>query len=114
MATQSTAAYRALLDEVCEDHCPADKYCLLKELLSSMHPSRRLVVQLKCLELFKFRQSETQQHDIGRTEAWREWIDDGYAEAFAKHYDDTTRFRDIYRRVLATVAARGTNEEETE
>jgi len=36
--------YKQLLNEIGEDYCQSEKYCIFKEFLLSLHPSRRLLV----------------------------------------------------------------------
>jgi hypothetical protein len=95
------AEYRTVLDEICEDYCTSGKYCILKELLVAQHPARRLLVQIKCVDKFKFEQSRDTGTDIGWKSAMQVWVADGYAAAFDTVYGEDIRFRDIYRRTLA-------------
>lgn len=95
--------YRKMLNDVSEEYCPSGCYCILKELLVTMHPSRRMVMQLRCIDKFKYEQSERALHDVGWTGAAEAWVNDGYAAAFAIEYDDTIRFSVLYKRILARV-----------
>ena len=95
---QDKAEYRRLLAEIGEDYCPRGKehYCIFKEFLVASHPSRRLLVQLKCCDRKKYELSEKAGKDIGWDETLKQWVAEGFATAFAEAYDDKKSVRDIY------------------
>jgi hypothetical protein len=62
---QDKAEYRRLLDEIGADYCKEGCYCIFKEFLLASHPSRRLLVQLKCCDKAKFLWSKDKGSDIG-------------------------------------------------
>ena len=95
------AEYRRLLNEIAEDYCQPDKYCILKEFLVESHPSRRLLVQLKLVDKFKFIRSKDAGNDIGWDAALRSWMDEGHAIKFAEVYSDKKSVRDIFRQIIA-------------
>ena len=95
------AEYRRLLDEIGEDYCTSEKYCIFKEFLVESHPSRRLLAQLKCVDKCKFIWSKDAGQDIGWEVALRTWMDKGLALKFAEVYDDKKAVRDIFRQVMA-------------
>ena len=92
--------YRRLLDEIGEDYCPAGAYCIFKEFLISFHPSRRLLVQLKAMDKFKFIKSKDASKDIGWETTMQMWIEEGHAKKFAEVYDDKKSVRDIFRQII--------------
>ena len=97
--------YRELLEDLCKDYCTPKRYCILKEFLLSLHPSPRLIVQLECMDKFKFEQSEKEDKDIGWTETIQRWVDLGYAVRFAEIYDapdfdENTNLTILYRRIV--------------
>jgi len=92
--------YRRLLDEIGEDYCKAGTYCIFKEFLIAAHPSRRLLVQLKATDKFKFERSAKEGKNIGWELAMKLWVSEGHAEHFADAYTDKKRFRDIYRETM--------------
>lgn len=93
--------YRRLLDEIGEDYCPEGKYCIFKEFLIAAHPSRRLLVQLKCIDKFKFIRSKDAGKDVGWEMALKMWVDEGLALKFADAYEDKKSVRDIFRKIIA-------------
>lgn len=93
--------YRRLLDEIGEDYCPEGKYCIFKEFLIAAHPSRRLLVQLKCIDKFKFIRSKDAGKDVGWETALKMWVDEGLALKFADAYEDKKSVRDIFRKIIA-------------
>lgn len=92
--------YRRLLNEICEN-CN-DSYCFLKELIIEIGTSERLLLQLKCVEKFKYEESERQKMDIGWQQAWLKWIEIGYAARFSEFYSDNPyiSFKEIYRKIV--------------
>jgi hypothetical protein len=92
--------YRRLLDEIGEDYCPEGKYCIFKEFLLAAHPSRRLLVQLKCVDRWKFIKSKDAGRDIGWEDALRTWTEDGYAEKFAEAYDDKKTEKNVFKQIV--------------
>jgi hypothetical protein len=96
MKKTDKAEYRRLLDEIGEDYCPEGKYCIFKEFIISAHPSRRLLVQLKCMDKFKLLRSRDAGNDIGWETTMRVWVDEGHAEKFSKHYGDDKKVNAIF------------------
>ena len=80
--------YRELLEDLCCEYCEPKRYCILKEFLVSLHPSPRMMIQLKCLDKFKMEESKKEDKDIGWTATVERWIEKGYAASFAKLYDE--------------------------
>jgi hypothetical protein len=87
------------INEAVEPYCCVD-WCILKEILKSTRNDPRFIVQLKCIEHFKWTESETAGHDIGWQQAQMEWVERGYAEAFAQFYDEELTAEQIYEMIL--------------
>jgi len=97
--------YRELLEDLSGEYCTPKRYCILKEFLLSLHPSPRLIVQLECIDKFKFEQSEREDKDIGWAEAIKRWVDMGHAVRFAEIYDapdfdEHINFKTLYRHIM--------------
>lgn len=92
----SRKAYKKMLDELCTEYCNRD-YCILKEFLIESHPQPRTLLQMKCLEKFKYLINKDKVEEIGWGEAVMKWVADGYAEGFAKVYDDDKTFTEIWK-----------------
>lgn len=89
------------LDEVVKPYCNCEHgWCILKEILLSKHTDPRFLVQLKCIEHFKWEESQPLDKDIGWSEAHHKWIENGFAEAFAKFYDEDLTAEEIYKKIL--------------
>ena len=101
MRQQDKAEYRRLLDEIGSDYCKGNPYCLFKEFLVSTHPSRRLLVQLKCCDKYKFQESEKEGKDIGWDQTIARWMSNGYATKFSRMYDDKKSSSEIFRLVMS-------------
>lgn len=74
---------------------------ILKEIiLRDSHLNDRLLVQIGCVNKFKFEESNRQKRDIGWSGAWELWVNRGYAKRFAEVYSDEVPFRTIYSEVM--------------
>ena len=90
--------YKSLINEIADD-CPnKDGYCFLKELII-MSRDPRTIVQIKCVEKYKFEKSKERGEDIGWQEAAQEWAET-YGAKFAKVYNEDKTFNQIYKEVL--------------
>lgn len=91
---------KKLVEDLCD--CGESHYCTLKELLkivSTFEP--RFIVQLKCIEIYKYEAGTRFHTDIGWQEATMEWVEIGYASIFADVYDEAIRNEEeIHCRVL--------------
>jgi DhnA family fructose-bisphosphate aldolase class Ia len=81
-------------------NCSATHYCTLKEILCRYQERTREILQIKCIEKFKYERSEAAGREIHWNEAFEMWIEDGRADAFARHYHDGIRFPDLFRQVM--------------
>jgi hypothetical protein len=101
-----------LLDDLVCDYCGRD-YCFLKQLLLSLHPSERVLIQVKCIDKFKWEKGYDSHVAIGEQEAWQMWSLDGYAEAFAEVYDENLSVKEIYKKTLELAEKRKAENSET-
>lgn len=100
--------YQKLIMDICNDICPG-KRCLLKTLIERLHPDPRLLLQLKCIE-----ELTSSKYGDDWDAAISDWIDAGYAAAFAQAYAEAEErftnehivpeFETIFRRILELVA----------
>jgi hypothetical protein len=100
------AENRALIDDICSGCCPPSNYCTLKEILVRSPRDARTLVQIKCIEKFKYERSAVAMVDIGTARANMAWVDDGCAEAFAENYRKGMSVDTIYGLVMKAVASR--------
>jgi len=87
------------INEVVKPYCNAE-WCLLKEMLACTHGEPRLFVQFKCIEHFKYEESERRGKDIGWDSASMEWVAQGYAKDFAEQYNEDLTAEQIYQNIL--------------
>ena len=97
---QDKSEYRRLLDEIGEEYCNKDRYCIFKEFLIAAHPSRRLLVQLKCCDKAKFLWSKDGGQDLGWDETMKRWITDGHAKRFAEVYKEDMPPKEVFKLVF--------------
>jgi len=93
--------YRALLEDICSDDCSPGQYCILKEFLVHSAPSPRLLLQMKCVEKFKYEKSQLAHRELAWSEAMQQWIDAGFAARFSKAYREDIKFRDLYKAITS-------------
>jgi len=99
--------FREVAAEITE-HCDCKNgYCFWRELVEHQHPSLRLLVQVECIQKFKWEESQRQGHDIESEKeggchgaAAQIWVESGLAEAFAKAWDEDLSVKQIYKRTL--------------
>jgi len=81
--------HEKVLDEVCEN-CKG--YCILKEMALHGGLQDRTVIQLMCIDKFKFEESARIGRDIGYKAAFDIWIEK-YANRFSFIYDELKKVR---------------------
>ena len=93
--------YEKLLKS-CTEHC-THPYCFLKMFFLKQHPSERMIVQLKCIEIAKWTWSAEVGKDIGWDATGKRWVDDGYAKAFATAYSEDKEVLDVFKHTAEIV-----------
>ncbi len=90
--------------EVIEDICPCKgKYCILKEIvLRESRVDDRMLEQIKCIERFKYEESQRQRKDIGWNQANLLWTINGHAKRFAEVYEPWMRNGTLYELVMSS------------
>ena len=92
--------YRKEIEEIGEDYCPHHSYCIFKEFLVSLHPNRRMLVQLSCIDKLKFIKSKEAGKDVGWEIAFNAWITEGHAERFSKAYEEKKSVKKIFEQTV--------------
>ena len=92
--------YKDLLGDICDEDCPSDHGCILKEFLISAHPSPRLLVQLKCMDRYKKLCENLDCKPMTWADAMEKWVENGRAKRFGEVYDENKKYLDIYREVM--------------
>jgi hypothetical protein len=82
--------------------CECGSYCFWKEYIQhSAIIDPRYVIQLKCVEIFKYEESERQQRELTTSQTMQLWVDRGYAAAFAELYDKAVDHKEkIHIRII--------------
>lgn len=101
MAKRDKSKLVAMINRVCCDDCKK-KYCLLKEIVISSHNDGRFLSQLKCVEKYKYEESEREGSDIGWDEAHLRWVANGYAKKFADYYNEDLDPLELYTKIITT------------
>jgi len=100
----SEKRFKQLINELIDDHCSCD-YCFLKTFIESLHPEPFVLVQLKCIEMFKWDESKVAGQDIGWNEAGMRWATNGYAAAFREVFDCELSIRDNYKLTIEKMSS---------
>ena len=90
---------RKVLFEITKDcHCKDcfDPYCTLIEILLATGKDVRFLIQMKCVEKYRYEISRELDHPVDWNEAYQRWIDEGYAKKFADEYKEGISFEEIY------------------
>jgi len=93
--------YKEFLYEICGDcdcHNTNNRYCTLIEFITEANNSPRLLMQMKCVEKFKYEKHA----DMTWNDAFNLWTDEGYAVAFGELYNEEIKFRSLYKNVITT------------
>jgi len=79
--------HREVIEDVCG--CGDKNYCILKELILASGPDDRTLDQMKCIEMFKWEKGigGSVGDERGWDKATQVWIAEGYADKFAKVYE---------------------------
>lgn len=94
-------ARKQVLDDIVSDECDK-KYCILREIFAQTGIfDDRTALQLKCIEKFKYEESERQKKDIGWDEATKSWCKLGYAKKYAEVYDPEKSFKELYKQSIS-------------
>jgi hypothetical protein len=88
---------REVLERVCADECDG-RYCILKEITLHSQCDRTLI-QLKAIEIHKYLISRERQREHTWQEATLDWVENKWAELFAKHYAPELSPIEIYKRI---------------
>lgn len=76
------------LCEFCEG-CK-EKYCFLREIITiDKKYNKRLLMQMKMIEKFKYSLETKNKNDIGWSKSLELWVEDGHAKKFADVYDES-------------------------
>ena len=90
-----------VLDLICKDQpCNGCGYCLLKEMV--LHDSKfdsRMLMQMDCVNRFKYDEGLRTKADPGWKEAWRMWVEQGYAKRFAELFHEDKKPLALYREI---------------
>jgi hypothetical protein len=78
--------YKTFLDDLVCEYCPTGGYCLLKEYLIVLQSDPRMLIQLKCLEKYKYELSSKSNKDVGWSDTLVSWVESGLAKKFADLY----------------------------
>jgi len=85
------------IDDIISDEC-SGRYCILQEVIKHSGMQDFMLEQMKCIEKYKFEESEREKRDIGWDEAVRRWVDTGAAERYSRVYQEGLGFKELYRR----------------
>ena len=90
---------RKILYEITKDcHCkdPSDPYCTLIEILMTKCSDPRFLIQMKCVEKFRYEKGKELGKFLCWNDAYMEWIEEGYSKKFADEYREGISFEEIY------------------
>ena len=91
-------ANKNILDDIVDD-CKKE-YCTLKEILVHSGISDRVLMQLKCIEKYKFQLSKKYKKDYGWENTFNEWVNNGYAVKFSELYSENVYVQPLYKKIM--------------
>lgn len=99
MNRENKEEYREFLEDMTCEYCEPKRYCILKEFLISLHPSPRLISQIKMVDKFKIEKSKELKYDVGWDLALHWWVEQGYAKKFGDVWDEDIKFNVLYKKI---------------
>ena len=94
-------AHKEVLEDVLQACCPNPRgYCILKEMITHNGSADRTLVQLKCIEIFKYERSRQEGKDIGWEGAHKAWVEEGFAKKFSEIYQEGLRSVEAYIKTM--------------
>lgn len=87
--------YKKILEEIAPTSC-RNSYCFYKTFFDLMRFDQRMLVQVKCIEMFKWDSNKDLSEDMGWEQAVKLWISEGWAQKFADVYNDDLTAHQIY------------------
>ena len=88
-----------LIDSICG--CAGINYCFLVQILSKDGKyTKRLLYQLKLVEIYKYTESEREKYDIGWHQAMLRFVDNGFATKFSNIYNEDITLEEIKKFVF--------------
>ena len=97
------ALYKETLDDICNRPECKGEYCPSKGIIFENHTPLRTLEQVKCIEKFKWEESERHSGELGWKDAVVIWISGGeksYAAAFNNVYKDGMKNGELYALVM--------------
>ena len=92
--------YKSLVEEF-SDCCPnKEKYCTLREFILQLAKDPRLLVQIKCIEKYKWSLSKEVGKDIGWNGAGEAWVEKGLAKRFSELYNEDKSINQLYKEII--------------
>ncbi len=91
-----------IFEDICQNcDCHAkNPYCTLVEfflhILSQDGDRERTLVQIKCVEKYKYELGVKHSREFGWNDAFMEWVKSGLSKRFAEVYDPELPLNDIY------------------
>lgn len=105
--------YKKILDAVGPRNCQG--YCFFKLYFEMVQLDPKWLLQIKCLEMFKWEESERAGKDIGDEASIQRWISEGYAKIYSDLYtEDAEDPQELYKKVKEKQREEQENKEKSE
>lgn len=90
------------LTEFCDGSCP-QPYCFIRSLVElDQKYNKRLIMQMKMIEVYKYKLETESKKEVGWQESLRLWIENGMAQKYAEVFDDKVSVKEMKRRLFGT------------
>ena len=93
----SDKKFKEVCEEIAETCDCKGGYCFFRNLVTHQHPSLRMLIQLECIEKFKWILSEREGKDVGEQNAAMIWSTSELASAFSQAYSEEKTVRQIFK-----------------
>jgi hypothetical protein len=83
-----------------EPSCDKD-YCFLRAIIAlDAKYSKRLIMQMKMIEVYKYQMETAMKKEIGWSESLAIWVESGMAKKFAAVFEEGVSVRDMKKRMF--------------
>jgi hypothetical protein len=94
---------KILINELACETCESD-YCFLKTFLEIIHPEPKVLIQLKCLEYFKWDMNVDSSEELDMNDVAIVWAETGWAKVFSDVFDEELTSKQVYKLVKDIMA----------
>ena len=94
----SKSKLKCLINELACETCESN-YCFLKTFLEIIHPEPKVLIQLKCLDFFKWDMNQESSEELDMNDVAIVWAEKGWAKVFSEVFAEDLTAKQVYQLV---------------